>query len=170
MAETNAREGSAIEERLHVLFELGPFVGAVPVLAVDRLVLAEEVEADPFDAQGMAAVRLGGMVYAGWDINALLRTSAASKSWLILRWTSDGATRPPVALAVGACIAVRTVPEHAPLPRGIFQSRSRAIAGCFQVDAAQSIRATTGLVIDVHSLWSAAELAAASTLLARRRP
>jgi hypothetical protein len=145
------------------------FVCAIPTRLVQRLALGQDLER--VESGGDALLRANGEWFAGADLGELLGLRPLDGAWALLKLSHRG-HHVPIALRTGACLEVRNVAVEAPLAGGLFEQRGEAVLGAFVAEREHARDATYGLVLDVQSLFSAAELTRAESALARveRKP
>ena len=147
---------------LCVLVRCDRLVVAIPARLVTRLVLDDEVRTTRTPS-GAARVRSGDTELPAWHLGEILGVRSPVAAWLFLA-ADDGPRPVALALATGPCLAVRPLSAPEPLPHGLFQKHSDAIAGAFRVDSALRGRGAgiVGLWIDPVRLIGASTLAGAA--------
>jgi hypothetical protein len=144
------------------------FLVAVAVKAIDRLILASEVEAADGSAveiarlfDGQDLVRVADAPFVAWDLSLLLAVTPFTSAFILLRIGHAG-REIPVALRTGPCLFIKPLSGFTPLPPGVFRGRPGAIAGAFSAAALTAAHggggARMGLYLDPARLWTPAEL------------
>jgi hypothetical protein len=157
---------------LSVLFDYAPFVVAMSIRWVERLILMDDA-ALPADAReplgGRYAVNVVNRAYAAWDLSELLGRPAAPRAWALLSLPHRGDTV-LLALRTPSCVAVSAAVASTALAPGVFAERQGAVAGAFSLSGlgVRAQGAVVGLMLDASQLWTPAELdVSAATLKSR---
>jgi chemotaxis signal transduction protein len=142
--------------QLALLALCGDLVVAIDVMSIREIRRAAETTARTVD-RGMSMLDLDGEHVPGWDLGELFGIPAAPSGWVIVEL--PGVQR-RVGLRVGRCVMVQALPVCRAIPRGIFTSRSRAIAAAFSTASIPELADhVSGVVLDLARLLGETELA-----------
>ncbi len=148
-----------------LLLIAAPWLLALPIAEVERVLLAEALTAPPATAQAHPAL-LGTVLHAGSprvavDLGALLGLPSGAESWILLT-----CRRLPLALRAGRCLQVATLAGAVrPLPVG-FAGGHLALGGFPAGPLAERHGlAALGLALAAERLLPPAAVGAARTLL-----
>jgi len=150
---------------------------AMPVRAIERLVLPEEVKVAGGGGGGGGGgaaeknknwqiVMVGEQKYAACNLGTLLGVAPLEAAWALLRVKHKGAEL-PLALQTGACQIVQPLTPGITLPGGVFRARSGAISAAFSTAMLKGREASldVGLWLDPERLWHNVELDSAAVAL-----
>lgn len=169
MAVTADKNGKT---ELSVLMSCHEYVVSVLARRIDRLLLADQVTAEPTKA-GSGAVpilRVGDIRYAAWNLGKMLEVQPFKDAWVLLKVPHQGSEL-PLALGVGRCLLVSSVRDVTALPPGVFRSRRAALWGAFPTASIKGTLsgAVMGLCLDPLRLWTGDELEQSATALISAR-
>jgi hypothetical protein len=148
-----------VSHRLALFALCGDLVVAIDVMAIREIRAAEDIAVRPARHGGLIlelASEHGGAHVPGWDLGELLGIEAAPGAWVIVELPGSGRR---VGLGLGRCVTVQPLPVCRSIPRGIFASRSHAIAAGFSTAAIPELSAhVSGVVLDLSGVLGDGEL------------
>ncbi len=149
---------------LSLFVECHAFVCAVSTRAIERLVLPHEVAR--LEGSGpVPLVRVGGGVYASFNLGKLLRLAPTSGASVLMRARHAGAEL-PLCFETGPCLVVQQAEVATALSAGLFHAKRRVFRGAFSLPPSMRVagRSPVGLTLDIEELARAEHESAASSL------
>jgi len=144
---------------------------AMPVRAIERLVLPDEVKpvagaGGGGETKSWQIVAIGEQRYAACNLGTLLGVAPFNAAWALMRVKHKGNDL-HLALHTGACQIVQPLSQGVTLPGGIFRARSGAISAAFPTSLLKGREQSpdVGLWLDPERLWHSVELDAAAVAL-----
>jgi hypothetical protein len=146
--------------RLALIALCGDLVVAIDAMAVREIRRADETSVRFVDG-GPALLALDGElgpeVVPAWDLGDLLGIEAEPLAWAIVELPGLGRQ---IALGLGRCVTVESLPVCRAIPRAIFASRPHAIAAGFSTAAIPELADhVSGVVLELSGVFSEGELA-----------
>ena len=154
-------------DQLALLATAGELVVAIRANEVFQIRRAVETRTRKLESN-LFAVDLEDITLPGWDLGELFKLGTCTDAWIIVE-PMAGRKLKRFCLRVGKCIAVHRLPKCHSMPRGVFTSRSSAIASAFATREIAEVQSwPSGGVLDLDALLASAEIEAGLKVVARR--
>jgi hypothetical protein len=149
----------------YVIYQCEAHMLASSTDEIDRLLLKDEASVES-TAEGVV-LRERGVVYAAWNLGAMLGMRPSAGAFLLLGLGAGRQVR--LALEVDACLLVTPLAAYSEIPSAVFARRPRAVRAAFRRSAAMpNVPCGIGFVLDPHHLWTDEELSRSRALLRTR--